>query len=71
MKRIISLLIVLLIGALASWITPKAPVTPQNAGFEAITAEVEEHEKIGVRAALARSFSRTLTVKSRTWGIAS
>lgn len=42
MKRIISLLIALLIGALASWITPKAPVTPQNAGFEAITAEVEE-----------------------------
>ena len=42
MKRIISLLITLLIGALASWITPKAPVTPQNAGFEAIAAEVEE-----------------------------
>lgn len=42
MKRIISLLIALLIGALASWITPKAPVTPQNAGFEAIAAEVEE-----------------------------
>ena len=41
MKRIISLLIALLIGALASWNTPKAPVTPQNAGFEAITAEVE------------------------------
>ena len=42
MKRIISLLIALLIGALASWNTPKAPVTPQNAGFEAITAEVGE-----------------------------
>ena len=42
MKRIISLLIALLIGALASWNTPKAHVTPQNAGFEAITAEVEE-----------------------------
>ena len=42
MKRIISLLIALLIGALASWNTQKAPVTPQNAGFEAITAEVEE-----------------------------
>ena len=42
MKRIISLLIALLIGALASWNTPKAPVTPQNAGFEAITAEDEE-----------------------------
>ena len=42
MKRIISLLIALLIGALASWITSKAPVTPQNAGFEAIAAEVEE-----------------------------
>lgn len=42
MKRIISLLIALLIGALASWIMPKAPITPQNAGFEAITAEVEE-----------------------------
>ena len=42
MKKLISLLIALLIGALASWITPKAPVTPQNAGFEAITAEVEE-----------------------------
>ena len=64
MKKLISLLIALLIGALASWNTTKAPETPQNAGFEAI-------EKIGVRAALARSFSRTLTVKSRTWGIAS
>lgn len=42
MKKIISLLIALLIGALASWNTPKAPETPQNAGFEAITAEVEE-----------------------------
>lgn len=42
MKKIISLLIAFLIGALESWNTPKAPVTPQNAGFEAITAEVEE-----------------------------
>lgn len=42
MKRIISLLIALLIGALASWNAPKAPVTPQNAGFEAIAAEVGE-----------------------------
>ena len=42
MKRIISLLIALLIGALASWNTTKASETPQNAGFEAITAEVEE-----------------------------
>ena len=42
MKKLISLLTALLIGALASWNAPKAPVTPQNAGFEAITAEVEE-----------------------------
>ncbi len=42
MKKLISLLIALLIGALASWNTPKAPVMPQNAGFEAITAEVGE-----------------------------
>ena len=42
MKKLISLLIALLIGALASWNAPKAHVTPQNAGFEAITAEVEE-----------------------------